>query len=403
MDQATGLLKNSGELLPFRSVCISADIKGYVLGLRATMKYFNEDKDPVEVFFKLPLDSKQAIVGLTAHINGNKIRAEIQEKEQAKANYDDAIASGLTAAYGEKKTGDIFSIALGNLPGGEEAEIELQMVEELPVDAEGKVRFSLPTTFKPRYTPQGTVNPLAPIQDGATEHGKIAGFQEFLLHVFNAETVAEVSSPTHAIKVVPGTSDDFDVTLENDGNVSSDLVIQITHKSPHEPVVIIETGQKREKEGKPLFLDYPAVMVNFFPEVPHVDVSCEFIFLVDRSGSMSGGFIKSASETLVLFLKSMPEGCYFNIYGFGSSFESLFPASVLYNEETLAKATAHAQSLAANLGGTEVLPPLREIFRQPEIKGITRQIFLLTDGAVSNTTACVDEVRKNSHKARYNT
>ncbi|CAM5157975.1 unnamed protein product [Eretmochelys imbricata] len=34
-------------------------------------------------------------------------------------------------------------------------------------------------------------------------------------------------------------------------------------------------------------------------------------------------------ETLVLLLKSLPLGCYFNIYGFGSEFESFYPCSCL--------------------------------------------------------------------------
>lgn len=30
-------------------------------------------------------------------------------------------------------------------------------------------------------------------------------------------------------------------------------------------------------------------------------------------------------ETLTLLLKSLPMGCYFNVYGFGSRYEAFFP------------------------------------------------------------------------------
>nr|XP_025045014.1 von Willebrand factor A domain-containing protein 5A-like [Pelodiscus sinensis] len=82
----------------------------------------------------------------------------------------------------------------------------------------------------------------------------------------------------------------------------------------------------------------PAVMVTLLPKLLEAGLSQstagEFVFLLDRSGSMdctmdaradSPRRIDSAKETLVLLLKSLPLGCYFNIYGFGSEFESFYP------------------------------------------------------------------------------
>ena len=102
----------------------------------------------------------------------------------------------------------------------------------------------------------------------------------------------------------------------------------------------------------------PAVMLNFFPEFEVKRAACEFVFLVDRSGSMRGFYIRSASETLILFFKSIPRGCSFNIIGFGSSHTSLFPESVSYNQENLEYAIRHAESLQVDIGGTGLLSPL---------------------------------------------
>jgi len=87
---------------------------------------------------------------------------------------------------------------------------------------------------------------------------------------------------------------------------------------------------------------------------------------------------------LQLFLHSLPEDCYFNVIGFGSSFELLFPeGSRKYDEASLSTAMTHASFLEANLGGTEMAQPLQHVFSLPPIPSYIRQIFLLTDGEVN--------------------
>ena len=127
----------------------------------------------------------------------------------------------------------------------------------------------------------------------------------------------------------------------------------------------------------------PAVMASFFPEFKGnmKQVPCEFIFVVDRSGSMSGKYIKEAAETLMLFLKSLPEACSFNIVGFGSRFKKLFPESVPYSQSNLDKAVAHTEELKADLGGTRLYSPLE--YTLPASSRTTPTLparwFILTD------------------------
>ena len=128
----------------------------------------------------------------------------------------------------------------------------------------------------------------------------------------------------------------------------------------------------------------------------------EFIFLIDRSGSMGGIPIQLAVKALKVFLHSLPLGCFVNVYSFGSDFEALFEKSMEYTQDSLEIASAVASKFEADMGGTEIYEPLKNIFSQDPlfINGVPRerQIFLLTDGAVSNTRYVVDLVRQNTGK-----
>ena len=149
-------------------------------------------------------------------------------------------------------------------------------------------------------------------------------------------------------------------------------------------------------EGSNSLMASTAVMVDFFPKFEVSQSVCEYIFLVDRSGSMQGAYINSARDTLILFLKSIPPGCYFNIIRFGSQYTPLFESSVPYDQANLDRAVSHAQSMQADLGGTELKPPLGFIFKQKVLPGLPRQVMVLTDGSVSNTQECINLVKKNS-------
>ncbi len=93
-------------------------------------------------------------------------------------------------------------------------------------------------------------------------------------------------------------------------------------------------------------------MVALYPDLSEevYRVFTEMIFIVDRSGSMAGSRMNNVKETLQVFLRSLPEGTLFNIVGFGTKFEKLFPQSVEYNEKSLKTATEHVAKMSANLG-----------------------------------------------------
>jgi hypothetical protein len=60
-------------------------------------------------------------------------------------------------------------------------------------------------------------------------------------------------------------------------------------------------------------------------------ISEEYIFLIDRSGSMDDA-IMLVREALQLFVQSLPFGCYFNICSYGTKHKFLFKTSVPLND-----------------------------------------------------------------------
>ncbi|XP_046842399.1 von Willebrand factor A domain-containing protein 5A-like [Xenia sp. Carnegie-2017] len=282
------------------------------------------------------------------------------------------------------------------------AVLELTMVGELNVEAGGAVRFVLPKVLKPRYTPTGSNNPLAPevsSDSGATaKQGTGPDSYQFSLEIDDAPNIDKVTSPSHKI---------FD---DNDGEKikvtltevkQTDIVILVQPKEINKPLIIVEPGLSN---GENNFQKSSAIMVSFIPEFKGenncLQAACEFVFVIDRSGSMAGSYIKDAAETLLLFLKSIPEGCYFNIIGFGSTYVHLFPESVPYNQKNLETAVKHAENLQADLGGTELFHPLKQIFSHAPKKGLPRKVFVLTDGSIGNTDSVIQLVKKNSNNSR---
>ena len=108
---------------------------------------------------------------------------------------------------------------------------------------------------------------------------------------------------------------------------------------------------------------------------------------INRSGSMGVEPMKKASQALELLLRSLPEDCYFNVISFGSRYDSLFPRSELYSENSLSKALNLTKTMTSNYGGTEIYNVLKWVFENSR-NDIPTSVFLITDGEVWN----VDQV-----------
>lgn len=399
--------KSNGAKIPLESIKVQVNVTGFTAHVAATLNYSNKEVNPIEAIYIFPVDEQAAVCGFQATIDGRTIAAEVREKQEARDTYDDAISSGHSAYLLEEsdESSDIFRISVGNLPPRKSASVEVKIVTELAVDKEGRVVFVLPTVLNPRYSPPGTPVSISAESSNVIRVDSLYSF-DFVMHVRSASAITEIKSSSNILSVEINEKEEGKtalVKLAEAHKADKDLEVQILSAEPFKPHALVEGGVEPsdEKSGEDSFLSQPVVMLNFFPEFPNVSSEIgEFIFVVDRSGSMTGDGILNARNTLLLFLKSLPDGCFFNVIGFGSSFECLFNQSEKYDDKTVETACNLAKKMEADLGGTQILEPLKWVFKQPLVKGAPRQVFLLTDGAVSNTQQVIELVRRNAATAR---
>ncbi|XP_015668992.1 von Willebrand factor A domain-containing protein 5A [Protobothrops mucrosquamatus] len=405
-----GLLTSFKVPVPLKSISVDVIIRGFVADVVSELQYQNKENNPVEVTFVFPLDDEAAVYAFEGLIGGTRIEAEIREKKQAKQEYDDALSEGHQAFLLEREenTSDIFTCNLGNLPPGAEATLKLRYVQALAVEPDEAIRFVLPAVLNPRYVPEGS--------EGGTVTQQIPRVSTEALP-YTLSLSAKVESPyginwvDSKCSLIQNMSEDCtaaQVSLAKGHQFDRDVELLIYYKDVHKTSAILEVGKSGTAPGS--LMGDPALLLSLYPNILAAKagqhVPGEFIFLLDRSGSMdtivgtsfgSLSRIESAKETLIFLLKSLPLGCYFNIYGFGSTYDSFYPQSVKYTQQTMDTSVQRVKKLCCDLGGTEIVKPLKAIYSQPCLEEHPRQIFVFTDGEVSNTNEVIAEVRRNSH------
>jgi hypothetical protein len=378
--------------VPLAGVRVDAEITGLCARVQITQRYVNREPSPIEAVYVFPLEEGAAVCGFEAIVDGTAIAGEIRPRAEAFTAYDDALTRGDGAYLLDEERPDVFTASIGNLRPGGELLIRIVYVAELSVD-EGRARFTLPTTVSPRYAPARHRSGAA--GDEALRLQPPIAWEvpcglTLTARLVDAGTATDLASPSHPIAVSweAGTAT---VSLsQEEPPLDRDFVLLVGAASLAEPRAWVERLDGGET----------AVALAFCPRWSDAVQPGELIFLVDRSGSMDGSSIAELRRALQLCLRSIPTGSRINIVGFGSTFEALYPVSRPYDDRTLAEASTCVDALAANLGGTEILDPLRFVLESPRTGALERQVIVLTDGQVTDTDDVIAVAASHASDAR---
>lgn len=83
--------------------------------------------------------------------------------------------------------------------------------------------------------------------------------------------------------------------------------------------------------------------------------------------------------------------------------DSVFPVLFLCvcSQVTLMQAYEYVQRMRADMRGTNLLGALSWVYQQPMQRSYPRQVFIITDGSISNVAKVLELVRRNTCAGRY--
>ncbi|KAJ7619552.1 von Willebrand factor type A domain-containing protein [Roridomyces roridus] len=343
--------------LPLLNVRAEASIKELAAQVKLTQTYGNDATFPIEAKFSFPIPARAVVVAFCMiKQDGTRIVGSVMEKQEAKETYDTAVSQGQQASLMEQQTPDVFQVSVGNIPSREQVQIELVYATELTEDEENdQIRFHLPVHIGARYG--------SPPQSGPSPF---------------ASTPPQLQGSS-VLQLRP-------VSLASESALEKDFVLTIKSAGLDTPRCVAELHPSN---------DTVAVGLTLVPRFKLPDLSRqEFVFLVDRSGSMSRNRIEAAKKALVVMLRALPhQDSLFQIASFGSHHSFLWESgSKAYNQVTLEEATHHVDKMQADFGGTEIRGALESCFKARKLDR-PMSLLVLTDGDAWDLDGVLAEVK----------
>ncbi|XP_071884983.1 von Willebrand factor A domain-containing protein 5A-like [Anas platyrhynchos] len=373
--------------VPLCSAVVDVAIQDYVADVASELIYQNKSRTSSEVIFVFPLAPHMTIYSFQALNEDAKVQALLQDETQQLHKATKGQENWEYLQHQSERSGEVFACFLGSLSPGKEMVVTLRYVQELPRKLGGAAQFLLPATLHPHWnyytwnchnnkpyysllltaslqSPRGVVNAeancaLTPLIYTAQDH--------------SAAQVSLAETPPR---------DDFELL--------------VYYGDPTEVSAVVEKGDPGAPVGS--LLGDPLVLVTLSPSIPDAMPgqcqSGEFIFLLDTT------FLERAQESLLFLLKSLPLGCYFNIYCYGATSVGIYPQSVEYTQDNLTKAMQRIPSTSSCLGDADLLGTLRTIYNTPQPHGHARQLFIFMTGLPPDKEAIAAEVchHRNSHR-----
>ncbi|XP_034068136.1 inter-alpha-trypsin inhibitor heavy chain H3-like [Gymnodraco acuticeps] len=352
-----------------------------------TSKALNRANSSQEIFFEVDLPKTAFIANFSMEIDGQMYVGDVKEKEKAKKQYEKAVSSGQTAglvkASGRKM--EKFSVSV-NIAANSSVTFVLTY-EELLQRKLGQ--YEILTRVKPEQ----------PVQD----------FQ-IVTNIYEPQGIAFVETTATFLsnELLPLVKK---TVTDTKAHISFSPTLDQQRKCPECEGTIIEGDfiikyDVKRKKGLGEVQIVNGYFVHFFapPDLPRVPKNV--VFVIDRSGSMSGQKMSQTRDALVAILKDLHEEDHFALILFDDQIITWKNYLTKATQTNVTEAIAYVKKIRDNgstningavLRAVKMLEKERKDMNLPERS--TDMIILLTDGMPNSGESRLTKIQENVRSA----
>ncbi|MBN1912037.1 MAG: VWA domain-containing protein, partial [Pirellulales bacterium] len=343
--------------------------------VQVSQTFVNTGSQQMEVSFVFPLPYDGAIDRMTLMVDGKEYPAKLLDAKQARRLYEDIVRKNKDPALLEWLGAGLFKTSVFPVPPGASRTVSLRY-SQLCRMQEGLTDFLFPLSTA-KYTSQAVEK------------------VNFRVTIESKEKIKNVYSPTHNVTIKRPDRRHATVTWKMENEVpSSDFRLLYDVGRGKVSARVLSYRPDKDEDGYFLLLASPEIKAEDTEPVPKT-----VLFVLDRSGSMSGKKIEQAREALKFVLGNLRQRDMFNIIAYDSEIESFRPELQRFNEKNRKAAMGFVEGIYAG-GSTNIDGALATALGQLKDDERPTYIVFLTDGLP--TSGETDEMKIVQHTKTAN-
>ncbi|MGI6415917.1 MAG: VIT and vWA domain-containing protein [Thermoguttaceae bacterium] len=336
-------------------IAVDARLSNQVAQVQVSQSFVNTGSRPLEVSFVFPLPYDGAVDSLTLLVDGKEYPAQLLPAAKARELYESIVRKNKDPALLEWMGTGLFKTNVFPVPPGAKRTVTLTYSQLLRMQ-EGLSDFLFPLSTA-KYTSEAV--------------DKIS----FRVTLETADDLKNIYSPTHEVKVKRSGDRRATVTYTAEKELpTSDFRLFYDLGRGNVSTRVLSYRPDKDDDGYFLLLTTPKIQAKEEKLPPKTAV-----FVVDRSGSMSGVKIEQARGALASVLGNLRKGDLFNVIAYDSAVESFRPELQRYDEKTRAEALGFVEGVYAG-GSTNIDEALRTALGQLNDSKRPSYVIFLTDG-----------------------